>query len=153
MIVTLTRRRGDEVAPTISDLDINGLVVLERPRAPAAQDYAPDGKPHPCIPAGEYAVVWTENVHPLHPFCYQVVTGAGTPAPDRSDVLFHSANWIRELLGCLAPGTRAEIVEGDYKGQHVKELGVSNSKAALGMLQDILCRKDFTLVIVDEASN
>ncbi len=145
--VTMTRRRGDEVAPTISDLDINGLVVLERPRAPAAQDYAPDGKPHPCIPAGEYAVVWTENVHPLHPFCYEVMN-----VPGRSAILIHSANWIRELLGCLAPGTKAEIVEGDYEGQHVKELGVSNSKAALGMLQDILCRKDFTLVIVDEAS-
>jgi hypothetical protein len=148
MIVTMTRRRGDEVAPTISDLDINGLVVLERPRAPAAQDYSPDGKPHPCIPAGEYAVVWTENVHPLHPFCYEVMN-----VPGRSAILIHSANWIRELEGCLAPGTRAEIVEGDYKGKHVKELGVSNSKAALGMLQDILCRKDFTLVIKDQADS
>ena len=147
MIVTMTRRKGDVVAPTISDLDVNGLVVLERPRAPVAADYAADGNPHPCIPAGEYAVVWTEDVHPLHPFCYEVMN-----VPGRSAILIHSANWIRELLGCLAPGTKAEIVEGDYEGQHVKELGVSNSKAALGMLQDILCRKDFTLVIVDEAS-
>lgn len=149
--VTMIRRRGDEVAPTVSDLECDGLqlVVLERPRKPAPADYAPDGKPHPCIPTGEYDVPWTENVHPKHPFCYQVKTGPGTPAPDRSDVLLHSANWIRELLGCLAPGLKAEVVEGDYEGQHVRELGVSGSKAALGQLQDKLCRKDFRLVIRD----
>lgn len=147
--VTITRRKGDEVAPTISDLEADGLhlVVLERPRKPIPADYAADGKPHPCIPEGEYDVPWTENVHPKHPFCYQVKTGPGTPAPDRSDVLFHSANWIRQLLGCLAPGLRAEIVEGDYEGKHVKELGVSSSGAALGQLLDKLCRKDFKLII------
>ncbi len=149
--VTMTRRKSDEVAPTISDLSCDGLflVVLERPRAPAPADYASDGKPHPCIPAGGYDVIWTENVHPKHPFCYQVDTGLGTDAPGRSDVLFHAANWIRQLEGCLAPGLKAEVVEGDYKGQHVRELGVSGSSAALGQLLDKLCRKDFRLVIKD----
>ena len=150
--VTMVRRRGDVVAPTISDINYDGLsiVVLERPRAPAPADYAHDGKPHPCIQPGEYDVPWTENVYPKHPACYHVVTGPGTPSPDRSDILLHSANWIRELLGCLAPGLKAEVVEGDYEGQHVRELGVSGSKAALGQLLDKLCRKDFKLVIQDE---
>lgn len=149
-ILTLVRRKGDPVAPTIGDLWYGGkilCVMLERPRQPAPQDYAADGKPHPCVPEGAYDVPWTENVHPKHPFCYQLKTGPGTPAPDRSDILQHSANWIRQLLGCQAPGLKAEVVEGDYEGQHVRELGVSGSKVALALLQDTLCRKDYRLVI------
>ncbi len=147
-ILTLVRRKGDVVAPTISDLAYYGLrlVFLERPRQPAPQDYV-KGAPHPCIPVGEYDVNWTENIHPKHPFCYQVITGPGTPAPDRSDILQHAANWIREIEGCQAPGLKAQVVEGDYAGQHVKEIGVSSSGAALQMLHDKLCRKDYRLII------
>jgi len=150
-LVLLVRRMGDEVAPTISDLYYDGLelVVLERPRKPDPKDYAKDGKPHPCVPTGDYDVPWTENVHPEHPFCYQLITGPGTPAPDRSDVLLHAANWIRELLGCLAPGLKAEIVEGVYKGEKVRELGVSSSGPALALLIAKLQKKNFRLRIVE----
>ena len=146
----MVRRKGDVIAPTISDLEYDGLklVFLERPRKPVPADYV-KGAAHPAINPGAYDVPWTENVHPNHPFCYQVRTGPGTPSPDRSDILLHAANWIRELEGCLAPGLLAQIVEGDYAGQHVKELGISSSKPALQMLQDKLCRKDFRLVIKD----
>lgn len=152
-IVNMVRRKGDPVAPTISDIRFGDLriVVLERPRSPLAKDFAKDGKPHPCIPAGEYEVVWTENIHPEHPACYQIVTGPRTPAPDRTEILIHSANWIRQLLGCLAPGLAAEIVSGTYHGEEVKEFGVSSSKPALGMLHDALSRKDFRLVIQEAA--
>jgi hypothetical protein len=148
-IVTMSRRKGDPTAPTISDIIFGDLriVVLERPRNPLAKDFAKDGKPHPCIPAGEYAVKWTENVHPDHPACYQVMTGEGTPAPDRTDILIHVANIIRELLGCLAPGLKAETVQGMYHGEPFKEFGVSSSGPALGMLHDALHRKDFRLII------
>lgn len=155
-VLTLWRRKGDPVAPTIGDMmlpDGKKIVVLERPRAPAPQDFAHDGKPHPCIPASDigYDVDWTENVHPKHPACYQTITGFGTPAPDRSDILWHSANWIRQLLGCHAPGLKAEIVEGEYAGQKVKELGVSSSGTALNLLHDALGRKNFRLVIKEVA--
>jgi hypothetical protein len=148
-IVTMVRRKGDPTAPTISDIVYGALrvVVLERPRAPLAKDYAHDGQPHPCIQPGEYDVDWTENIHPAHPACYQVVTGPDTPAPDRKDILWHTANWIRELLGCLAPGLKAEVVSGAYKGEDVREFGVSSSHAALGMLHDALGRKNFRLII------
>lgn len=148
-IITVIRRKGDESAPTISDIEYDGLmiVLLERPRKPSPKDYAADGKPHPCINAGEYDVDWTENVHPNHPLCYQTITGPGTPAPDRSDILWHSANWIRQLLGCHAPGLKSEIVEGDYDGQHVREFGVSGSKIALEQLISKLGRKNFRLII------
>ncbi len=157
-VLTLIRQKGDVVAPTISSLEYDGLslVFLERPREPDIADFV-EGAAHPCIPPSDtgYDVNWTENIHPKHPFCYQVITGPGTPAPDRSDILQHSANWIRELEGCQAPGLKAEIVEGDYDSQHVKELGVSSSKIALSMLQDRLCRKNYRLIIKDlnEAGN
>lgn len=148
-IVTMVRRKGDPAAPTISDLlyDDLRLVILERPRAPAPKDYCHDGLPHPCIQGGEYDVIWTENVHPKHPACYQTVTGPGTPAPDRSDILWHSANWIRQLLGCHAPGLKAEVVSGTYEGKSVIEFGVSSSGAALQKLHDKLCRKNFRLIL------
>lgn len=149
-VLTLIRRKGDVVAPTISDLEYDGLsiVFLERPRKPTSQDYV-EGAAHPCIPSGAYDVDWTENVYQRHPFCYQVITGPGTPAPDRSDILQHVANIIRELEGCQAPGLRAEIVQGTYLGHAFKEYGVSSSAAALGMLQDKLCRKNYRLIIKD----
>jgi hypothetical protein len=159
-IVTMVRRKGDPTAPTISDIRFGDIkiVVLERPRAPLHKDYCKDGKPHPCISAdlkpdetAEYDVDWTENVHPQHPACYQTVTGPGTPAPDRTDILWHPANWIRQLLGCHAPGLKAEVVEGEYDGQHVKEFGVSSSKPALTMLHDALQRKNFRLIIKEAA--
>lgn len=147
-IVLMIRRPGDPVAPTISDISFDGfhVVILERPRKPDPRDYAADGKPHPCINGGEYDVDRVTG-HPKHPDCWQVMTGPGTPSPDRTDILIHSANWIRELLGCLAPGIAAEIVEGDYEGQHVRELGVSGSKLALNALEEKLGKKNFRLII------
>jgi hypothetical protein len=150
-VVTQIRRKGDPVAPTISDVNIDGLalVILERPRKPDPRDYV-EGAAHPCIPGAPgdgiaYDVDWTENVHPKHPFCYEIMN-----VPGRTAILQHSANWIRQLEGCQAPGLRAEIVEGTYHGQAVKELGVSSSVAALGMLQDKLQRKNYRLIIIDE---
>ena len=29
--------------------------------------------------------------------------------PDRTDILFHVANWSRELLGCVAPGVGVDL--------------------------------------------
>lgn len=152
-IVTLVRRKCDPAAPTIGDLEYDGLrlVVLERPRDPALKDFAKDGQPHPRINAGDYDVDWTENVHPHHPACYQTITGPGTPSPDRSDILWHSANWIRQLLGCHAPGLKAEIVTGVYDGQGVTEFGVSSSGPALSALHDKLQRKNFRLIITEAA--
>lgn len=148
-VVTAVRRKGDVLAPTISDVEYEDLkfVLLERPRQPDPKDYAHDGKPHPCIPAGEYDVDWTVNLHPKHPLCFQVKTGPGTPAPDRSDILWHSANWIRQLLGCQAPGLKAEIVEGTYEGQAVRELGVSGSRDALSAFLGKMGPRGFRLIV------
>src|ERR1700722_12033902 len=91
LVLTLIRRKGDVVAPTIGDLYFPGedkpfLEMLERPRAPDLKDYV-EGAAHPCIPPSDegYDVDWTVGIHPKHPECYQLKTGPGTPAPDRSN--------------------------------------------------------------------
>lgn len=152
-VIIQARRRGDPAAPTISDIHYGDLVIviLERPRAPLPDDYI-EGAAHPCIPAGDYDVDWTENVHPKHPFCYQIVTGPGTPAPDRSAILQHSADVFDQLEGCQAPGLGTNLwkKDGIRPGMpHRDMLGVVSSVAALGMLQDKLCRKNYRLRIVE----
>ena len=152
-ILLQTRRKGDPNAPTISDIVLGELkiVFLERPRVPLPGDFI-EGAGHPCIPAGDYEVDWTENVHPEHPFCYQIITGPGTPAPDRSAILQHSADVFDQLEGCQAPGlaTYPWKKDGIRPGvPHRDMLGVVSSVAALGMLQDKLCRKNYRLRIVE----
>ena len=152
-ILLQTRRKGDPTAPTISDVVLGELkiVLLERPRAPLPGDFI-EGAAHPCIPAGDYDVDWTENVHPKHPFCYQIITGPGTPAPDRSAILQHAADVFDQLEGCQAPGlaTFAWKKDGIRPGMPPRDmLGVVSSMAALGMLQDKLCRKNYRLRIVE----
>lgn len=150
-VLTAVRRKSDPTSPTISDIEYDGLriVLLERPRNPIPADYV-EGAAHPCIPQGAYDVNWTENVHPKHPFCYQIITGPGTPAPDRSAILQHSADVIDQLEGCQAPGTATALwkKDGIRAGvPHRDMLGVVSSVTALGMLQDKLCRKNYRLVI------
>ena len=152
-VVLQVRRAGDPAAPTISDVTIGDLTIvfLERPRAPSPDDFVA-GAAHPCIPAGDYDVDWTENIHPKHPYCYQIVTGPGTPAPDRSDILQHAADVIDQLEGCQALGLRvvAWKKDGIRPGvPHRDMTGVESSVPALGMLQDKLCRKNYRLRIVE----
>ena len=147
-VVLQTRRKGDPTAPTISDVVIGGLalVFLERPRAPLPGDFIA-GAAHPCIPAGDYDVDWTENVHPKHPFCYEIMR-----VPGRTAILQHAADVFDQLEGCQAPGlaTFAWKKDGIRPGMpHRDMLGVVSSVAALGMLQDKLCRKNYRLRIVE----
>lgn len=110
--------------------------TLERPH---------DIADHPCIPAGEYDVDWTD-VHPKHNPCYEVMN-----VPGRTAILIHAANWYQELLGCVAPGAKVEDVV-DQTGAHLgspgaAQLGVSASGPALKALLDDLHRQNFRLVI------
>jgi hypothetical protein len=70
-IVTMVRRKGDPTAPTISDIVYGALrvVVLERPRAPLAKDYAHDGQR------------MTHAGHASPADAPRAARGAGTPLP------------------------------------------------------------------------
>ncbi len=147
-VVLQTRRKGDPTAPTISDVVIGDLklVFVERPRAPLPGDYI-EGAAHPCIPAADYDVDWTEKVHPKHPYCYEIMR-----VPGRTAILQHAADVIDQLEGCQAPGlaTYPWKKDGIHPGMpHRDMLGVVSSVPALGMLLDNLCRKNYRLRIVE----
>lgn len=154
-VVLQTRRNGDSTAPTISDVVIGDLklVFFERPRTPLPGDFI-EGAAHPCVypdlKSGESVDVdvnWTENVHPKHPFCYELMN-----IPGRTAILQHAANVFDELEGCQAPGTMtAQFAAGGIRPgmPHRAMLGVVQSGPALGMLQDKLCRKNYRLRIVE----
>lgn len=156
-VVLQTRRKSDPTAPTISDVVIGDLklVFVERPRSPLPGDFI-EGTAHPCIypdlKSGESVDVdvnWTENIHPKHPFCYELMN-----IPGRTAILQHSANVFDELEGCQAPGTTTASYKKDGIRAgipHRDMLGVVASVAALGMLQDKLCRKNYRLRILEAA--
>ena len=58
--------------------------------------------------------------------------------PGRSGVRLHSANWVRQLHGCLAPGLAYDL------GQ----MAVWNSATALRRLEEKMDRKPFQLEIL-----
>jgi hypothetical protein len=101
---------------------------------------------HPCIPAGSYDVDWTDDGrHPQHNPCYEVMN-----VPGRTAILIHAANWYQELLGCIAPGTKNEVVEGNLPdGTPIKQLGVSGSGPALKAFLNDMGRLNFRLNIVE----
>lgn len=138
-VVTLTRKlvESSEVG-TFGDLDTGTFKcrVLERPRPGLIAD-------HPCIdPTDEgYNVDWTEGVHPHHPECYEI------RVPGRTAILIHSANWMEQLLGCLAPCQVVGVLEGDYGGKHLNHKAGLGSKAALEALIVDLGKNPFRLII------
>lgn len=76
-----------------------------------------------CIPEGVYECGIGES--PKFGKVYGV-----KKVPNRSDVLFHPANWIRQLLGCIALGRAVGIVMG------IKGL-MSSKDAVAGFVADL----------------
>ena len=107
-------------------------VDLERPA---------DGE-FPCIPVGTYHVEWIVGVHPAHPAVYEVMN-----VPGRSAILIHSANWIEQLLGCIALGASKEIVSGTWDGMAINHMGITASKATLAEFITHMKQEPFTLTI------
>lgn len=85
-----------------------------------------------CIPEGAYQCVVGES--PKFGKVYGV-----QKVPGRSDVLFHPANWIRQLLGCIALGRAVGLVLG------IK--GVMSSKDAIEGFMADLEGEPFTLTV------
>ena len=52
--------------------------------------------------------------------------------PGRSEILFHIANYVRQLRGCLAPGTNFRDLDRDGI------LDVENSKRIMDRLQEFI---------------
>lgn len=74
-----------------------------------------------CIPEGTYDVVPRYSKRHKHHFHILGV-------PDRSLILFHVANYVWELQGCIAPGLKHSDIDGDgvidvkHSGQAMERL-------------------------------
>lgn len=86
-----------------------------------------------CIPEGEYEVI--KHVSPKFGKCLWV-----QDVPERSEILVHQSNFVRELLGCIATGKTHTDIDGDGL------LDVTSSRQTMKELLEVLPDK-FTLKI------
>jgi hypothetical protein len=86
-----------------------------------------------CIPAGSYTVI--PHNSPAYPNVWEV-----SAVPNRSAILIHNGNTVKDSLGCIIVG----MTEGCLGGQKA----VLNSMQALNLLR-ITLPETFYLVIVD----
>lgn len=99
---------------TLGVLEIAGqrFQTIEPPWVPGNDPGEDGGEPgKSCVREGIYALVPHDTVK--HPRTFALVNPdldvVHNPTPGkRSDVLIHSANWARELEGCIAPGQDRE---------------------------------------------
>lgn len=124
------------------------LVTIERPWIPAADPVRDRGgmKGKSCVPLGLYRLVRHDS--PKHPrtwalvnFELDVVHHAGDdhdPDEDREEDLIHSANYVDQLEGCIAVGTRTEVAPSDRGGFCVRDSRIAMDKlrAALPWTDD-----------------
>ena len=126
------------------------LVSLERPWVPSAECRG-GTKGISCVPVGTYRLV--RHNSDAHPMTWALVNEdldvAHFQAPGdrrvlRTAVLLHPANWVFELRGCIAPGTRAGLGERGYQ--------VYDSRKAMKMLQDRMPWDDSHSIEIVEAT-
>lgn len=125
---------NDLTGPTFGKLSAPGgfqCDTLERPLT------VPD---HPRINLGRYRV--KASNHPIHGLCYELEDRDG-----RTAILIHPANWWEQLLGCISLGRAVMVVEGDWQGRHIREMGVSSSKDAVDSFFKHMGGLDFMLTI------
>jgi hypothetical protein len=90
------RKRSGSRKPSTRHLTLLDWQTLERPWEDNQEDIS-------CVPAGIYFCVRRLSPH----FGYEVFELQNVP--DRTNIEIHRANWVRQLLGCIALGmTRDE---------------------------------------------
>lgn len=132
------RADNDPSGPTFGDLTAPGGFACDSMERPQLGD-------HPCIGKGAWRVHAFQ--HPEHGLCYELQNVVMADGTVRTAILIHSANWIRQLLGCIALGRATMVVEGIWQGQPVKEMGISSSKDAVAAFWTHMEGKDFMLTI------
>ncbi len=99
---------------------------------------------HPSIGLGSWRV--SVKDHPVHGKCYEVLD-----VKRRTAILFHSANWFQQLLGCIALGRSVQVVEGVWQNKPIKQLGITSSKDAVAAFHTHMGGLDFMLTIKEAA--
>ena len=88
-----------------------------------------------CIPSGTYRCDWLES------------SGSGKynrvwhvqDVKDRTEILFHAGNFVRDTLGCVLAGMKHGVLGG--------EDAVLSSKVGLQLMRDELEDQSFSLII------
>lgn len=78
-----------------------------------------------CIPAGVYPI---EAIRRASNRKYAVWV---KDVPQRSEILFHTANFVRTLEGCIAPGTKFEDIDRDGI------IDVKNSQYVMNRIEEV----------------
>lgn len=87
-----------------------------------------------CIPEGFYPVIQVDS--PKFGDTYEVTV------PDRTHILFHAANWVHQLHGCIATGSYV-----DPKNYTEHGAMISNSRVTHKRLLSTVQEKSFRLHI------
>ena len=143
----LTLIRDYKTEATIGRLiDSDGIEIcktLERPKFYRQDDFRRDDPKTTdnescCIPEGEYEVEYTLSPR-LKRMTFEVLNIPG----GWQGIRFHSANWVNELLGCIAPAT---IIGINDVGEH-KYMAQESSKAEKKLVNFIGTPEKFNLKI------
>ena len=113
------------------------LVTIERPWVPTPLSKG-GAKGVSCVPAGTYKLV--RHNTDAHPMTWALVNpdldvvhfpGEDSNPHARTTVLIHPANFVHELRGCIAPGTRTSHAVAAHGGGYM----VCESRKAMRLLQ------------------
>jgi hypothetical protein len=127
--VTITRI-NDDGYQTIGELTTEGF------SAKTIELSWKNNKPNvSCIPKGTYNVRWTFSPRFMK-YTYEI-----QGVPKRSGIRIHSANYARQLNGCIALGNKFSDIDRDGR------LDVANSRATIKAFETLLNKQDFQLVV------
>jgi hypothetical protein len=90
-----------------------------------------------CIPPGTYRVVphgWEKDSPVKYPRTWRLLD-----VPNRSDILLHIGNYVRNTLGCILPGMGMQITQ--------KFSMVSDSGTAIEIMRREIGNQEFVLTV------
>lgn len=88
-----------------------------------------------CIPAGKYKAI--KHVSPKFGNCLWLKN-----VPNRSEILIHPANYVHQLLGCIALGSKHIDINRDGL------MDVSDSKKTVNKLLNLIESKEIEVEII-----